>query len=154
MAVESVHLRFQCSSTSRNSQNYSGSLSLAALRLSFSALLRAEIPKMTLPSAIQLSLVSFQCSSTSRNSQNCSYHVGARFVRCFQCSSTSRNSQNLPYVASYTFRDNNFQCSSTSRNSQNLVLKYVLISESSRLSVLFYEPKFPKSTIRSILHVS
>ncbi len=126
-----------------------------------------KFPKFIFHVVIENAAGIFQCSSTSRNSQNCGYRKRGRDRRChFQCSSTSRNSQNRvrlmvsvkyrPFSAllraeipKIFYRDGQwgaselFQCSSTSRNSQNQLEVRDGISTCT-LSVLFYEPKFPK----------
>ncbi len=84
---------FQCSSTSRNSQNHPQRRQLCHCR-AFSALLRAEIPKMRAVCRPPRRSHRFQCSSTSRNSQNRYNEDLAALAADFQCSSTSRNSQN------------------------------------------------------------
>ncbi len=189
-------VNFQCSSTSRNSQNLARRKSVRwrVQRLSvlfyepkfpkcvdyivatlpdspFSALLRAEIPKIELELRKVSSSYNFQCSSTSRNSQNAPDAIRRKRPANFQCSSTSRNSQNRdsaerPVCGTRTFsallraeipkinktaesslEKVDFQCSSTSRNSQNSRLRTVSTERKLPFSALL-RAEIPKITAR------
>ncbi len=108
---------FQCSSTSRNSQNRTSRHTRFAI-ITFSALLRAEIPKI-------------DCR------QNCAFKPSA-FSALLRAEIPKIDVRNTVMMyGAY------FQCSSTSRNSQNNVQAGWVVEEIN-LSVLFYEPKFPK----------
>ncbi len=167
-------LPFQCSSTSRNSQNFELKRRISRQLILSVLFYEPKFPKFTVQPANWRKFRNFQCSSTSRNSQNLSVAVNnvCPFEH-FQCSSTSRNSQNLepsrrvcwfmqsfsallraeiPKIQSlirFPHELTDFQCSSTSRNSQNLDANDDELYDLP-LSVLFYEPKFPKSS--AIIH--
>ncbi len=161
---------FQCSSTSRNSQNRLRLRCTRRRSAPFSALLRAEIPKIARPTALVSQSSIFQCSSTSRNSQNLSIPT---LPRCWRSTFSALLRAEIPKItlvvrghilrlsafsallraeipkilrnSSIRRAISSFQCSSTSRNSQN-VCSHSAASVARWLSVLFYEPKFPKST--------
>ncbi len=110
-------LEFQCSSTSRNSQNLLTSQRSTEFARVSVLFYEPKFPKGHARRAVGRAL-RFQCSSTSRNSQNVARFPRPAYAIAFQCSSTSRNSQNMHIVTSAQSH-RMFQCSSTSRNSQN-----------------------------------
>ena len=115
---------FQCSSASRKFLNREAVKALQATFGRFSALQRAE------------------------NSSICGALSGASTRRNFQCSSASRKFLNTDRrsVALCAAR---FQCSSASRKFLNRKT-FTAPAASSRLSVLFSEPKIPQCDARAI----
>ncbi len=135
---------FQCSSTSRNSQNSSRGMSSRETGSTFSALLRAEIPKMWPYVAVFEGSYVFQCSSTSRNSQNPpAQRQGLHAERLsvlfyepkFPKSSHRRRRAHCGHPFSALLR----------AEIPKIRIITALPSNAQTLSVLFYEPKFPKS---------
>ncbi len=67
-------------------------------------------------------------------------------MRTFQCSSTSRNCRNIA-LCRQRLVAMGFQCSSTSRNCRNACCHRRTVAPCAIVSVLFNEPKLPKSVI-------
>ena len=111
--------------------------------ISFSALLRAENSEMRTRGVKRAEVMLFQCSSASRKFRN---RVPTRCVRSgyvFQCSSASRKFRNKER-ALWHFNLYQFQCSSASRKFRNVEF-CLRDAYADRISVLFCEPKIPKS---------
>jgi len=115
------------------------------VRVSFSALQRAENSSIFNPFVGVLALAMFQCSSASRKFLNRrSSRWWRRSWRCFSALQRAENSSIPTRRSAAPRRGREFQCSSASRKFLNLECGYEYF-QPVRVSVLFSEPKIPQS---------
>ena len=113
------------------------------MRVRFCALQRAENSSMNVALDVQSAPYRFSALQRAENSSICRALIEAKCTEKFQCSSASRKFLNQCDVERAR-SERRFQCSSASRKFLNEIAKALDEIETTRVSVLFSEPKIPQ----------